>query len=81
VGEKTFGKGYFQSSIELSDGSAVNLSIGKYYTPNGNSLAGVGLTPAVEVVVDEATAAAIAAGTLAPMEDPQIIAAINALKS
>lgn len=81
VGEKTYGKGYFQTSIELSDGSAVNLSIGKYYTPKGNSLAGVGLTPEVEVVVDEATAAAISAGTLAPMEDPQIIAAIDALKS
>lgn len=81
VGEKTFGKGYFQSTFQLSDGSAVNLSIGKYYTPKGNSLAGVGLMPEVEEIVDEATAAAIAAGTLDPMEDPQIIAAINALKS
>jgi carboxyl-terminal processing protease len=81
VGEKTFGKGYFQSTIPLKDGSAVNLSIGKYYTPKGNSLAGVGLMPDVEKIVDEATAAAIAAGTLAPEEDPQIIAAINALKS
>lgn len=80
VGEKTFGKGYFQSTFPLSDGSAVNLSIGKYYTPNGNSLAGVGLTPDVSVEVDEETAAKIAAGTLAPEEDPQIIAAINALK-
>lgn len=81
VGEKTFGKGYFQNTFQLSDGSAVTLSVGKYYTPNGNSLAGVGLTPQVEVPVDEDTAAAIAAGTLAPEEDPQIIAAINALKS
>jgi carboxyl-terminal processing protease len=81
VGEKTFGKGYFQSTFQLSDGSAVNLSIGKYYTPNGNSLAGVGITPEVEVIVDEATAAAIAAGTMEPKDDPQIIAAINALKS
>ena len=81
VGEKTFGKGYFQTTFALSDGSAVNLSVGKYYTPNGNSLAGKGLTPEVEVVVDEATSAAIAAGTLEPQEDPQIIAAINALKS
>ena len=81
VGEKTFGKGYFQNTFQLSDGSAVTLSVGKYYTPNGNSLAGVGLTPQVEVPVDEDTAAAIASGTLAPEEDPQIIAAINALKS
>lgn len=81
VGEKTFGKGYFQTTFPLSDGSAVNLSVGKYTTPNGNSLAGVGLTPMVEIPVDEATATKIYAGTLAPEEDPQIIAAINALNS
>lgn len=81
VGEKTFGKGYFQNTFRLSDGSAVNLSVGKYTTPKGNSLAGVGLTPEVEVAVDEVTASKIAAGTLKPEEDPQIIAAINALKS
>lgn len=81
VGEKTFGKGYFQNTFRLSDGSAVNLSVGKYTTPKGNSLAGVGLIPEVEVIVDEATAAKIAAGTLQTEEDPQIIAAINALKS
>lgn len=45
VGEKTTGKGYFQSSFELEDGSAVGLSIGKYTTPNGISLADVGITP------------------------------------
>jgi carboxyl-terminal processing protease len=81
VGEKTFGKGYFQTTFPLRDGSAVNLSIGKYTTPKGVSLADVGLTPKVTVPVDEATAAKIYAGTLAPEEDPQIIAAINALKS
>lgn len=80
VGEKTYGKGYFQSTIPLEDGSAVNLSIGKYYTPQGKSLAGAGLTPDVEVVVDEATRKAILAGDLSPEEDPQIQAAINALE-
>jgi carboxyl-terminal processing protease len=79
VGEKTYGKGYFQTTIPLSDGSAVNLSIGKYYTPEGKSLAGVGLTPDVEVTVDKETAQAILAGNLVPEEDPQIRAAIKAL--
>lgn len=79
VGEKTYGKGYFQNTFQLSDGSAVTLSVGKYYTPNGVSLAGVGLEPDVPVPVDEATAAAIAAGTLDPMEDPQVLAALEAL--
>ncbi len=80
VGEKTYGKGRFQTAIELSDGSAVNLSIGKYYTPKGESLVGKGLTPDVEVPVDEETAAEIYAGTLDSADDPQIIAAIHALK-
>lgn len=81
VGEKTFGKGYFQTAIELSDGSAVNLSIGKYFTPKGNSLVGVGLEPEVPVALDEQQAAMLAAGALAPEEDPQIQAALDALNT
>ena len=80
VGEKTCGKGYFQSTYLLPDGSAVGLSIGKYYTPKGNSLADVGITPDVVVPVTEETLSQIYAGTLDPMEDPQILAAIEALK-
>lgn len=49
VGEKTTGKGNFQVTLPLSDGSAVHLSIGKYYTPNGVSLTDTGVTPDVEV--------------------------------
>lgn len=81
VGEKTSGKGYFQTTFELSDGSAVNLSIGKYYTPKGVSLAGVGLMPEIEQIVDEETAYLISIDALDPAKDPQIIAAVNALKS
>ena len=53
VGEKTSGKGHFQYTYELNDGSAVALSVGKYYTPGGVSLEGVGITPDVEVSVTE----------------------------
>ena len=81
VGEKTCGKGYFQSSFTLEDGSAVGLSIGKYTTPNGVSLANVGITPEVYVEVDEDTAFLIYAGTLDPAEDPQIQAAVAALQT
>ena len=80
VGEQTCGKGYFQQVYELHDGSAVGLSVGKYSTPNGVSLAGVGITPDVVVEVDDETFAAIYSGELEPMEDPQILAAIAALK-
>lgn len=81
VGQQTFGKGYYQSTFELGDGSAVTLSIGKYYTPKGKSLIGVGVTPDIVKEVDDETAALIYANQLDPMEDPQILAAIDALKS
>ena len=81
VGEQTTGKGYFQNTFELDDGSAVGLSIGKYTTPNGVSLADVGITPEVYVEVEEDTAFLIYAGTLDPAEDPQIQAAVGALQT
>jgi carboxyl-terminal processing protease len=80
VGEKTFGKGYFQNTFELKDGSAVTLSVGKYYTPKGESLAGVGLTPDEEVSLTEQEFADLTAGNLPVEEDPQIQAAIQAVK-
>lgn len=80
IGEKTSGKGHYQVTYQLSDGSAVAISIGKYFTPKGNCLEGIGLDPDIPVTVDQQTAAAIYAGTLDPMEDPQILAAMQALK-
>lgn len=81
VGEATVGKGYFQNTIELGDGSAVSLSIGKYYTPKGRCLEEEGgLTPDVLIAVDNSLAAKIYAGVLTPAEDPQIQAAMEALK-
>lgn len=80
VGEKTCGKGYFQNTYRLNDGSAVGLSVGKYFTPKGVSLAGVGITPDMEVTVDEETAEAIYYGRLEPEDDPQIQAALALLE-
>ena len=81
VGIPTTGKGYFQNTYTLSDGSAVALSVGKYFTPKGVSLAEVGgLTPDRIVEVDEQTAAAIYSQTLDLMEDPQVLAAISLLQ-
>lgn len=80
VGEPTVGKGNFQYTLPLSDGSAVALSVGKYFTPNNVSLADAGgLKPEVPVTVDEETAAKIYARLLDPAEDPQIQAALEAL--
>ncbi len=80
VGAPTTGKGYYQQVHELIDGSAVNLSVGKYFTPNGISLAETGgLKPEIAVEISEEIAAKIYAGILTPEEDPQIQAAIKAL--
>ena len=80
VGEPTVGKGYFQYTYKLGDGSAVGVSVGKYFTPQGKSLAEEGgLVPDVVVTVDDETYLAIYAGTLDPALDPQIQAAIDAL--
>ena len=81
VGEPTTGKGYFQNTFQLSDGSAVGLSVGKYFTPKGVSLEGVGITPEISVTVDAETATRIYSGLLAPEEDSQMQAAVKALIS
>lgn len=79
VGTPTVGKGYFQYTYQLSDGSGLNLSVGKYFTPQGKSLADVGIQPDILVEVDEETEDAIYLGTLEPQDDPQIMAAVEAL--
>lgn len=80
VGQQTVGKGYFQYTYRLNDGSAVGLSVGKYFTPKGVSLAEVGITPDVVVEMDEETANKLYYNRLTPEEDPQIQAAIEALQ-
>lgn len=79
VGEPTVGKGVYQTTISLGDGSAVALSTGKYFTPKGNSLTDMGVTPDVRVDVDEETAEKIYYGTLGYADDLQIQAAIQVL--
>lgn len=81
VGVATTGKGYFQNTIELSDGSAVGLSVGKYYTPKGVSLAETGgLKPDVEQKLEEEKETKLYADVLDPQEDEQVSAAVQALK-
>ena len=82
VGMPTTGKGYFQTTYKLSDNSAVTLSVGKYFTPNGISLAEVGgIVPDVVVEVDELLYNQLYADLVADADDPQLAAAIEALKA
>jgi carboxyl-terminal processing protease len=79
IGEQTCGKGYYQVGLQLSDGSCVNLSIGKYFTPSGESLINVGVTPDIELTLDEDLAQELSRGTLEPEDDPQVQAALGTL--
>ena len=49
VGTTTYGKGIIQNTYCLSDGSALRLTISHYYTPKGNDIHKVGITPDIEV--------------------------------
>ena len=49
VGSTTYGKGIVQNIIQLSDGSAIKLTVSKYYTPNGNYIHKVGIEPDITV--------------------------------
>lgn len=53
IGTTTFGKGLVQRLFTLPDGSGLNVTIQKYYTPNGTSIHGVGITPDYEVKLPE----------------------------
>lgn len=52
VGTTTYGKGIVQKIINLSDGSALKLTVSTYYTPNGNNIHQIGVEPDVEVPFD-----------------------------
>lgn len=58
VGERTFGKAAVQDLTELSDGSAIELTIGYYLTPNGKRLEGKGLDPDILVSSNESKSVA-----------------------
>jgi carboxyl-terminal processing protease len=77
VGTQSYGKGIVQSVLDLQDGTALELTTAKYYTPNGNNIHGVGITPDVEIdLPDELKTAAI----LSPEEDVQLQKAIEVLQ-
>jgi carboxyl-terminal processing protease len=73
VGTHTFGKGVFQELEPLSNGGALDVTVGEYFTPNGHNLGaggvkeGAGITPEVTVspqLIDTNAAVAIALRTL-----------------
>ena len=80
VGEPTSGKGYAQQLFPLRNGSAVGISTSRYFTGGGNSLIGVGITPDTLVELSLEDYLLLLQSNLAPGDDPQIQAALSALK-
>lgn len=53
IGQKTFGKGSVQELIDLSDGSAVKITVAKWFTPAGSQINGEGIKPDIEIKEDD----------------------------
>lgn len=51
VGKKTFGKGVVQTILETGEGTALKVTISKYYTPSGENIHGKGINPDVDVEI------------------------------
>ncbi len=78
VGTTTYGKGVVQSIRQLSDGSAVKLTIANYYTPKGNSINKTGIRPDVGV---ELSPELLNQEEITHEEDNQLQAALNSLNA
>jgi len=88
VGTKTFGKGSVQTVMPLSSCRAIKLTTSLYYTPNGTSIQGTGITPELVVERDAAldalgsiTAHRTEPGAAMLQSDSQLQAALSALSA
>ncbi len=91
VGDKTFGDGSIQKLIEMPDGSALMLSIAKYYTPSGKAIQDSAVTPNILVAdnnddaqvpdEDENAQPSDEVKKQQPQQDDQLQKAIQVLKN
>lgn len=77
VGTTSFGKGIVQKVIPLTDGTAIKLTISKYFTPKGRNIHGTGIVPDVEIELEEELKQMI---TIPHDQDNQLQKAIDVLK-
>ncbi len=77
VGTQTYGKGIVQTSRQLSDGSAIKLTVSRYYTPNGVCIHGEGITP--DIVIEYDSEAVQDLDEVTWQDDNQLMAAYEAL--
>jgi carboxyl-terminal processing protease len=79
VGTSTFGKGLVQTVVPLSQGRAIKLTTSRYYTPSGDSIHEVGITPDVYVEDAEGYPSLSLTGMVDREQDTQLIEAIDRL--
>jgi carboxyl-terminal processing protease len=60
VGSRTYGKGSVQESLTMSDGSSIQMTVGKYRTPTGRYIDGNGVSPDVKATDTNAVATGVA---------------------
>jgi len=77
VGTTTFGKGIVQQILPLNDGSAVKLTVSKYYTPSGKNIHGTGIEPDVRVELNDD---AVENGQYVKEKDNQLKKAVEIIK-
>ncbi len=80
VGEETSGKGYSQQTYPLPNGGGLGISTQRYFTGNGVSLIGTGVTLDRELSLSEEEDALQRAGKLPHQEDDQLQAALELLE-
>ena len=78
IGTTSFGKGIVQSIIPLDDGSAVKVTMAKYFTPKGNYIHEVGIDPDIEL---EYEYLGDTSADYDPMQDNQVLKAVETLKN
>lgn len=78
VGVRSYGKGIVQTIVGFEDGAGMQYTSACYYTPSGKNIHGTGVSPDVEVAGEDGLN--ISSGTPEPERDPQLRAALEALK-
>ena len=78
IGTTTFGKGIVQTIVPLEDGSAVKVTMAKYFTPKGNYIHDVGIQPDIELEYEYLSQTD---ETYNPMHDNQVLKALETLQN
>lgn len=77
VGVQSYGKGIVQTVVGLDDGAGMQMTIAQYYTPNGNAVHKVGITPDVEIPLPEGDNGMY---DFADLADPQLAKALEVMQ-